>query len=108
MQQSNKKNKTKLKTIALLATISIATSCASNKRHKKLALKITKNNYEIIQAIKNERKHKELEKLIKSNQDLYLAEKRLQMALDALQMSNDSLKSEFKTNHLKEVYIDRR
>ena len=54
MKQTNKTKRTKLKTTLLITIIAINTGCATNNPHKKVALKIIKNNNVILKEIKKE------------------------------------------------------
>jgi hypothetical protein len=75
----NKKEKlrvTRIKLIILLATITMTTSCATNKRHKKIALKLVKNNNVILKEIKKERKEKIIVSHLKKSKDTIEAEKK--------------------------------
>tara|TARA_Y100000296_G_scaffold57566_1_gene66069 strand:- start:686 stop:1090 length:405 start_codon:yes stop_codon:yes gene_type:complete len=95
--------------IALILTITaITTGCATNNRHKKTALKIIKNNNAILKEIKKERSRDTIKPLIKKSPKLANAEKRLMMAINAVIESNETVKTEFKTRHRKEVLNEHR
>tara|TARA_Y100001935_G_C17310344_1_gene515490 strand:+ start:859 stop:1245 length:387 start_codon:yes stop_codon:yes gene_type:complete len=103
MRQTKKTKATKLKLTILIAMISITTGCATNSRHKRLALTIVKNNNVILKQIKKERSSKTISPIIKDSPELLRAEKRLLTAINAVIESNDSLKKEFKNKNKKEV-----
>ena len=107
MRQTKKTNYTKHKLTLLLAIIAITTGCATNNRHKKIALKIIKNNNAILKEIKKERSRDSIKPLIKKSPKLANAEKRLMMAINAVIESNETVKTEFKTKHRKEVLNER-
>lgn len=107
MRQNRKTNYTKHKLILLLTITAITTGCATNNRHKKIALKIIKNNNAILKEIKKERSRNSIKSLIKKSPKLANAEKRLMMAINAVIESNETVKTEFKTKHRKEVLNER-
>lgn len=108
MQQNNKSNYTKHKLALILTITAITTGCATNNRHKKIALKIIKNNNAILKEIKKERSRDSIKPLIKKSPKLAKAEKRLMMAINAVIESNETVKTEFKTRHIKEVLNEHR
>lgn len=108
MRQTKKTNYTKHKLTILLTIIAITTGCATNNRHKKIALKIIKNNNTILREIKKERSRKSIKPLIKKSPKLANAEKRLMMAINAVIESNETVKNEFKKKQRKEVLNERR
>ena len=108
MRQSKQMKYTKQKIIILLTITAMTTGCATNNRHKKIALKIIKNNNAILKEIKKERSRNSIKSLIKKSPKLANAEKRLMMAINAVIESNETVKTEFKTKHRKEVLNERR
>ncbi|MFT6632824.1 MAG: hypothetical protein ACJAS4_002789 [Bacteriovoracaceae bacterium] len=107
MKQTNKTKPTKLKTALLITIIAINTGCATNNPHKKVALKIIKNNNVILKEIKKERKEKVIKPHINKTPELKKAERRLTIAINAVINSNNSLKREFTKNNKREVQIER-
>ncbi|MBT4761074.1 MAG: hypothetical protein HOO06_05190 [Bdellovibrionaceae bacterium] len=114
IHKEQKMKKTKLKLIqkikiTTLLTITLTiTSCATTNRPNKIALRMIKNNNVILKEIKRERSEPKLQKVIKTDEKLLTAEKRLLMALTAIIESNDSLKKRFIKKSIKEVQNDRR
>ncbi|MDP7320961.1 MAG: hypothetical protein QF441_10155 [Bacteriovoracaceae bacterium] len=108
MRQSKQMKYTKQKIIILLTITAMTTGCATNNRHKKIALKIIKNNNAILKEIKKERSRDSIRPLIKNSPKLANAERRLMMAINAVIKSNETVKTEFKTKHRKEVLNERR
>ena len=108
MRQTKKTKATKLKIAILITMISITTGCATNSRHKRLALKLVKNNNVILKQIKKERSSKKISPIIKDSPELLNAEKRLLTAINAVIDSNESLKKEFKRKTKKEVTNERK
>lgn len=107
MKQNEKTKLTKLKLGLLITMTAITTSCATSNPHKKVALKIIKNNNVILEEIQKERKEKTIAPYIKDSPKLSQAERRLMSAINAVIKSNNSLKSEFTKNNKKEVQIER-
>lgn len=107
MKQNEKTKLTKLKLGLLIAMTAITTSCATNNPHKKVALKIIKNNNVILKEIQKERKEKTIAPYIKGSPKLSKAEGRLMSAINAVIKSNNSLKREFTKNNKKEVQVER-
>ena len=108
MRQSKQMKYTKQKIIILLTITAMTTGCATNNRHKKIALKIIKNNNAILKEIKKERSRDSIRPSIKNSPKLANAERRLMMAINAVIKSNETVKTEFKTKHRKEVLNERR
>ena len=107
MKQNKKLKVTNLKLGLLITITAITTSCATNNPHKKVALKIIKNNNVILKEIQKERKEKAIAPYIKDSPKLSKAERRLMSAINAVIKSNDSLKREFTKNNKKEVQVER-
>ena len=105
MRQSKQMKYTKQKIIILLTITAMTTGCATNNRHKKIALKIINA---ILKEIKKERSRDSIRPLIKNSPKLANAERRLMMAINAVIKSNETVKTEFKTKHRKEVLNERR
>ena len=103
MKQIRKMKYTKQKIVTIITIIAMTTSCATNNRHKKIALKIIQNNNTILNEIKQERSRESITPLIKQSPELANAEKRLMMAINAVIESNETVKSEFQTKQKKEV-----
>ena len=102
--RQNKITKTTKQKIGLLVTIiTITTSCATNNNHKKLALKIIKNNNVILKEIKKERKEKPVRPNVNKSRALIKAERRLITAINAVIISNNTLKKEFTKKSIKEA-----
>lgn len=108
MQQNRKTNYKKQKLALLLTIIAMTSSCATNNRHKKIALKIIQNNNTILKEIKKERSRDSIRPLIRKSPRLANAEKRLMMAINAVIESNETVKTEFKTRKKKEALNGRR
>lgn len=108
MRQIKQTKATKTKIAILITIISMTTGCATSSRHKRLALKIVKNNNVILKQIKHERSNEKIKSLIKESPELLIAEKRLLTAINAVIESNDSLKKEFKTQTKKETKNERK
>jgi DNA-directed RNA polymerase subunit L len=108
MRQIKRSKATKTKLTILIAIISMTTGCATSSRHKRLALKIVKNNNVILKQIKHERSNEKIKPLIKESPELFDAEKRLLTAINAVIESNESLKKEFKTQIKKETEHERK
>lgn len=108
MRQIKQTKATKTKLTILIAIISMTTGCATSSRHKRLALKIVKNNNVILKQIKQERSSEKIKPLIKESSELLDAEKRLLTAINAVIDSNESLKKEFNTQTKKETENERK
>lgn len=108
MRQIKQTKATKTKLTILIAIISMTTGCATSSRHKRLALKLVKNNNVILKQIKHERSSEKIKPLIKESPELLDAEKRLLTAINAVIDSNESLKKEFNTQTKKETKNERK
>lgn len=107
MKQTIKNKTTKQKIALLITIISITTSCSTNMHHKKIALKIIKNNNVILKEIQKERRQKIITSNIKGSPKLLTAERRLMTAINTVIKSNDSLKKEFSKKNKKEIENER-
>ena len=112
MKQNTKPYLTKLKLASLLTLTLFITNCSTHTRHKRLALKLIKNNNVILNQVKEERETKLDQSIIKIDPALNEAEKRLMIALKAVINSNKSLEKEFsavakKENHNERSYFSK-
>jgi hypothetical protein len=101
MKQNNKLKLTKLKLAILLTITTINISCATKNPHRKIALRIIKNNNMILKEIKKERIKIKITPNINNSPKLLNAEVRLITAINAVIRSNESLKKEFQKNNKK-------
>lgn len=95
MKKNTNKRTTKSKLITTTIMITMITSCASKNDHKRVALKLIKNNNAILYEIKKDRKKLEKNKKLSNNRDFKEKEKRLTTAINSIIDANNSLTNEF-------------
>lgn len=95
MKTNVKKRAAKSKIITTTLIITMITSCASKNDHKRVALKLIKNNNAILYEIKKDRKKLQKNKRLSKNRNFKEKEKRLMTAINSIINANNSLTSEF-------------
>ena len=95
MKTNVKKRATKSQKTTTTLIITMITNCASKNDHKRVALKLIKNNNAILYEIKKDRKKLQKNKKLSINREFKEKEKRLMTAINSIINANNSLTNEF-------------